>query len=226
MIIITGFSPFADQEGTAIDRPPVPAAGDAGAFIGLLAKCLAQMGGQNLRTADGTLTGQNNLNALIRPDALSTPGSDTMKAALRFVLDHEGSAYVAVDGGGESSRYGIRQSTAERFGYQGSVRNMSRAQAEGIYKKLWAESGAQALPPRLAVVHFDTYMNSPAAARKILRASGGDADAYLQMRSARYARLGRMRPDRYARYMKGWMNRIHDLQVVASAAQAAAKTPT
>jgi lysozyme family protein len=225
VIIIAGFSPFADQEGTAIDRPPVPVAADTGAFIGLLAKCLAQISEHNPRTADGTRAGQNNPNAPAYPDALSTPGSDTMKAALRFVLDHEGSAYVAVDGG-ESSRYGIRQSTAERFGHQGSVRNMSRAQAEGIYSKLWVESGAQALPPRLAVVHFDTYMNSPAAARRILRASEGDANAYLQMRSARYARLGQIRPDRYARYMKGWMNRIHDLRAMATAVPSAAKAPT
>jgi hypothetical protein len=225
VIIIAGFSPFADQEGRAIDRPPVPAADSMGAFVNLLATCMARVAASGPRTADSARAAQNSPNASARPDALPAAGGDAMKAALRFVLDHEGKAYVAVDGG-ESSRYGIRQSTAERLGYQGSVRNMTQAQAEEIYSKLWAESGAQALPPRLAVVHFDTYMNSPAAARKILRTSGGDAGAYLQMRSARYARLGRMRPDRYGRYMKGWMNRIHDLQAMAAAVQPNAKTPT
>ena len=225
MIIVTGFSPFADQEGTAIDKPPVPAADGMGAFVNLLATCMARIAGSGPRTADSGRAAQNGTNAAARPDAISNAGGDAMKTALRFVLDHEGSGYVAVDGG-ESSRYGIRQSTAGRLGYQGTVRDMTQAQAQEIYGKLWAESGAQALPPRLAVVHFDTYMNSPAAARKILRASGGDAGAYLQMRSARYARLGRMRPDRYGRYMKGWMNRIHDLQATAASVQPSAKTPT
>ena len=225
MISIPGFSPFADQEMTAIDRPPVPSADGVGAFIGLLVKCLARMGEQTAKTPGGQ-TAPTNPCASMGKDGLSSSGNDTMKAAVRFVLDHEGSAYVPLDGGTESSRYGIRQSTAARFGYQGSVKNISRAEAEAIYGKLWAESGAASLPPRLALVHFDTYMNSPAAARKILRTSGGDTDAYLRLRSARYTRLGHMRPDRYARYMKGWMNRIDDLRAVAAASPSVAKTPT
>jgi lysozyme family protein len=136
----------------------------------------------------------------------------TMKEAFQMVFQHEGSAYVARDGGKESSRFGILQGTAERYGYQGSVKNMSRAQAEIIYEKIWAESGAQNMPRNLALVHFDTYMNSPAAARRILKASNGDVDTYLHMRAERYGRLSRLKPERYARYMKGWMNRINNLR--------------
>ncbi len=223
MITITGFSPFGDSDQTAIDRPPVTASDSMSAFVNLLAKCVARISEQP-HPKQGAQAPQSGRNTATGIDTLSAGGTGTMQAALRFVLDHEGSGYVAADGN-ESSRYGIRQSTAERFGYQGSVKDMSRTQAEAIYTKLWAESGAQALPPRLAIVHFDTYMNSPAAARKILRTSGGDTDTYLRMRSERYSRLGRMRPERYARYMKGWMNRVHDLQAMAATGPPATKAP-
>ena len=69
-------------------------------------------------------------------------GNAAMKEALRFVLDHEGSRYVASDAGKESSKYGILQATAARCGYNGDVRYMSRTEAEAIYRKIWDESGA------------------------------------------------------------------------------------
>jgi lysozyme family protein len=137
--------------------------------------------------------------------------------ALRFVLEHEGSGYVANDAGKESSKYGILQATAARYGYNGDMRSMSRTQAEAIYRKIWDESGSRNLPAGLALVHFDTYMNSPQAAKKMLQASGGDTDTYLRLRTQRYTRLCQLKPARYAQYMKGWMRRIHDLRAAAAA---------
>lgn len=137
---------------------------------------------------------------------------DVKSDAIRFVLKQEGSGYVARDGGKESSRYGVLQVTARRLGYEGHVKNMSRQDAEGIYDKIWQESGAAQLPRDLALVHFDTYVNSPAAAKKMLRLSGGDPAAYLDLRSQRYKRLAGIKPERYAKYIKGWMNRIQNLK--------------
>jgi lysozyme family protein len=133
-------------------------------------------------------------------------------ATIRFVLAQEGSKFVARDGGNESSKFGILQATAERFGHTGSVKNMTRQEAENVYDKIWAESGAEKLRPDLALVHFDTYVNSPAAARKILKASNGNTEAYLTLRSERYARISALQPGRYGKYMKGWMNRIENLR--------------
>jgi len=140
-----------------------------------------------------------------------------MEEIFRFVFGQEGSAYVARDGGTESSKYGILQVTANRYGYGGSVKDMSRTEAEAIYKKMWEESGAQNLPPSLALVHFDTYINSPAAAKKMLQASGGDVNTYLRLRSQRYLRLAELKPERYAKYEKGWMNRVQSLRTMAAA---------
>jgi lysozyme family protein len=131
---------------------------------------------------------------------------------ISFVMTQEGSKYVAKDGGKESSRYGILQTTAERFGYQDNVKNMSKQEAENIYKKMWQDSGAQNLKPDLALVHFDTYVNSPSAANKMLKACDGNVDDYISMRSNRYNRLSSLRPERYGKYLKGWMNRIENLR--------------
>ena len=77
---------------------------------------------------------------------------------------------------------------------------------------MWKESGAEKLPRDLAIVHFDTYINSPAAARKMLKASGGDTEAYLDLRAQRYMRLAARSPEKYGKYAKGWMNRVERLR--------------
>lgn len=136
--------------------------------------------------------------------------------ALRFVLEREGSRYVREDGGRESSKYGILQSTARAYGYSGNVQNLSRSEAEAIYRKLWEKSGAEALPFPLSTVHFDTYVNSPAAAERILARSKGNGEIYLRLREERYARLAETRPEQYGKYLKGWNNRIKSLRTMVA----------
>jgi len=135
-----------------------------------------------------------------------------MKQVIRFVMKQEGSRYVARDGGKESSKYGVLRATARGYGYEGSIKNLSQADAEAIYEKMWKESGAEKLPRDLAIVHFDTYINSPAAARRMLKASGGDTETYLNLRAQRYMRLVSRRPERFGKYAKGWMNRVERLR--------------
>lgn len=176
------------------------------AFQMLLNESLTQLGNQSASRYNAEAF----LNTYGSPKVET--GSDGMfKYILATVLKHEGSAYVQKDGS-ESSKYGILQSTAKEFGYHGNVKNLSRHQAEAIYRKIWDKSGAASLPYPLSLVHFDTYVNSPAAAVKLLGKSGGNADKYLAMRAQRYTRLAELRPDRYGRYLKGWMNRIADLR--------------
>jgi len=135
---------------------------------------------------------------------------------LDFVLEKEGTRLVKEDGERGASRYGILQSTARALGYRGSIKNITREQIEGIYRKLWERSGASSLPYPLCVVHFDTYVNSPAAAQKILRRSQGNIDSYLGMREQRYVRLAAAKPQVYAKYLKGWKNRVNSLRTVVA----------
>jgi len=65
-------------------------------------------------------------------------------------------------------------------------------------------------------VHFDTYVNSPAAATKLLKKSAGNTDSYLAMRAHRYTRLAELRPAQYGKYLKGWINRVADLRNITA----------
>ena len=138
------------------------------------------------------------------------------REGLKTVLKHEGSRLVKEDGGEESSKYGIIESTAKAYGFKGSVRNLTKADAENIYRKIWEKSGAGSMPHPLSVVHFDTYVNSPAMARRLLRQSQGNVDKYLNLRLQRYSRIAGLRPERYGKYLKGWVNRVNNLKAIAS----------
>jgi len=152
----------------------------------------------------------------IRSAPVQIPADAGFQDIVKIVMKHEGTAYVRMDGGKESSKMGILQSTAAEYGYRGDIRNISKADAEAIYKKIWDKSGAANLPYPLSVVHFDTYVNSPSAARKILKKSSGDIDIYLKMREDRFIRLASARPERYGKYLNGWINRINSLRSVVT----------
>lgn len=148
--------------------------------------------------------------ATINPVALDD--EKKFRECLKFVIRHEGKKLVNRDGAsGESSKYGILQSTARSFGYKGEIRNITEKQAEAIYKKLWEKSGAKDLSFPMSLVHFDTYVNSPAAARKFLARSNGDIETYIKSREQRYDRLAELRPKTFAKYLKGWKARINNL---------------
>ncbi|OPY77594.1 MAG: hypothetical protein A4E64_01059 [Syntrophorhabdus sp. PtaU1.Bin058] len=146
------------------------------------------------------------------------PGDEDQRFAecLKFVLAKEGSRHVYENGAKESSRYGILQSTAREFGYKGDIRNISKAEVEMIYRKIWDKSGAKDLPFPLCLVHFDTYVNSPAMAKKILGQSKGDVETYLKLREQRYTRLAALKPDVYGRYLNGWKNRVNSLRAMVA----------
>ena len=141
---------------------------------------------------------------------------ERFRKCLDFVLKKEGSRLVKEDAGKGASRYGILQSTARAFGYQGNIKNIRMDQVESIYRKIWDRSGAGSLPYPLSVVHFDTYVNSPAAAQRILQKTGGAIDSYLDMREKRYVKLAIGKPQVYAKYLRGWQNRIDSLRTVVA----------
>jgi lysozyme family protein len=155
----------------------------------------------------------------VHPGAQGQGQSDDVvkfRKCLDFVLQKEGSKLVKEDGERGASRYGILQSTARAFGYKGNIKHITQGDVEAIYRKIWDRSGAASLPYPLCVVHFDTYVNSPAAAQKILQKSQGNIDNYLGMREKRYVRLAAAKPAVYAKYLKGWKNRIDSLRTVVA----------
>jgi hypothetical protein len=144
-----------------------------------------------------------------------SPADASFMGSLGVVMKHEGIGFVKNDAMRGSAKMGILQSTAKNLGYKGDIKNLSQAEAVGIYKQLWDQSGASSLPYPLNTIHFDTYVNSPSAAKKILKQSGGNVDNYIAIREQRYERLASLRPDRFGRYFDGWMNRIDSLKNIA-----------
>ena len=140
---------------------------------------------------------------------------DRFEEALNFVLKHEGKNLVHRDGAsGESSMYGILQSTANENGYKGNIKDITVEDVKAIYRKIWEKSGASSLPPALSVVHFDTYVNNPAMAKKLLNRSKGDINIYLKMREQQYVSLAEKRPEVFKRYLKGWKTRVDNLRTM------------
>jgi len=163
------------------------------------------------------LTNNLQLGANVLPYTNEVAQADAkFQEGLKFVLEREGSKHVREDGGKESSKYGILQSTAREYGYKGNVKDLTKADAEAIYIKIWKKSGAESLPFPLSTVHFDTYVNSPAAAERILTKSQLNIDTYLKLREQRYARLAEIRPELFGKYLKGWNNRIRNLRTMVA----------
>lgn len=170
-----------------------------------------------LQLMNGRSTDHSQAKSPVEIGQAAGPDEETrFRKCLEFVLQKEGNRLVKEDGERGASRYGVLQSTARAFGYQGSIKNITRDQVEAIYRKIWDKSGAGSLPYPLCVVHFDTYVNSPAAAQKILQRSGGEINTYLDMRQRRYVKLAAGKPQVYAKYLKGWINRINSLRTVVA----------
>jgi len=181
----------------------------------------AASGFEDLLTRTLTTNGATQFSPAVQAQGMDATEAFTdegvkFRKCLDFVLQKEGSRLVKEDGERGASRYGILQSTARALGYKGSIRNITREQVEGIYRQIWEKSGASSLPYPLCVVHFDTYVNSPAAAKRILQKSQGSIDTYLGMREQRYVRLASAKPEVYAKYLKGWKNRINSLRTVVA----------
>ena len=159
----------------------------------------------------------NNVNPLAINQTLNITGDKDkyFEIALDFVLKQEGEKLVKRDGSkNESSKYGILQSTAQEFGYKGDIRHLTKEQAKIIYKKIWDKSKAGNLPYPLSIVYFDTYVNSPAMAKKLLEKSEGNIVRFLEMREQRYITLSKKRPDIYSIYLAGWKKRIDNLRAM------------
>lgn len=108
------------------------------------------------------------------------------------------------DPGGET-KFGITKASYPNL----DIKNLTKEQAVDIYyKNYWLRSGADKLEdPALKAIHFDAAVNhGVGAAKKFLRASGGDYDAYKNVRLVAYHN-----DPNYDAFGKGWENRIKHL---------------
>ncbi len=127
---------------------------------------------------------------------------------VNFLAAHEG-GYVANDGNGSPTNFGVNQGANPDI----DVLAMSQADAKQIlHDRYWVASGADRLPPALAAIHGDTAINlGVRTANELLALSGGDPDAYLDLRDEKYRGIAAANPDK-ARYLPLWLGRNEDLR--------------
>jgi lysozyme family protein len=100
--------------------------------------------------------------------------SMTVEEMIDALIDREG-GYVADPGDrGGATRFGITEAVARLQGYKGDIRNLPRAEAVAIYKRLyWLGArfdAVAAIAPRLAAELFDAGVNmGPATAITFLQ---------------------------------------------------------
>lgn len=167
---------------------------------------------------------------------------DSFQSALKFVLQWEG-GYVnhPADPGGETN-FGVTHATYTQYRKSRqkapqSVRLISKAEVEDIYRaNYWVRAGCEALPSKLALVHFDWAVNhgvvgatktlqrivgsapdgifGPATAMAVnnaLKAKGETflVQAYCDERERCYRRWG---VGKQQVFLKGWLNRLNALR--------------
>lgn len=130
-------------------------------------------------------------------------------SAVSFVLAQEG-GYVndPADPGGET-KYGISKRSYPYL----DIASLTVDQAKAIYyTDYWEASGADRLPMPLALVVFDTAVNTGVGhAQDWLALSNGDVDQFLAFRTSYYQTLAVQHPT-LAKYLNGWLNRIAALR--------------
>ncbi|WP_457642654.1 glycoside hydrolase family 108 protein [Persephonella sp.] len=151
---------------------------------------------------------------------------ETFETAFRLVLAKEG-GYVndPYDSGGET-KYGISKKAYPHL----DIKNLTLQQAKEIYyRDYWIPSKADKLPDQLAIMHFDTAVNTGVkTANKILQKALNRQGFDLQvdgiigpktLNAIKNANLSKLLADytiernRYyakvgnSRYIKGWINR-------------------
>lgn len=127
---------------------------------------------------------------------------------MTFVFKWEG-GYVndPTDPGGETN-FGI----SKRAYPQLDIKNLTRQAAQAIYQKdYWNAISGDSLEPGLACAALDTAINMGVSRAKQFLAKTGDWQQFIQLRKDYYNNLVKQRPT-MGKYLKGWMNRVNDLQ--------------
>lgn len=135
--------------------------------------------------------------------------TDTYKfgEALRFTLAHEGGySNDPKDPGGET-KWGI----SKRYHPNVDIFNLTPQQAHDIYlNEYWNPIGGDNLPYPLCVAAFDTAVN-PGLGKALFwlrNLGGGGWQTLLNLRKSFYLMRAKTSPQ----YLKGWLNRVADLQ--------------
>lgn len=133
-------------------------------------------------------------------------GPDFNQAADR-VLKLEGG--MTTDTGGRTI-YGISEK-ANPDAWENGPPTLDEARQ--IYKsRYWDAINADNLPGSMRLEAFDAAVNQGVGwTKQALAQADNDPEKFMQLREQKYEALASGNPDKYAKYLKGWLNRLKEL---------------
>jgi len=149
---------------------------------------------------------------------MTSSGSAAFERALAFVLSVEGGWWPGKAASDPNpTMRGITQKTYDRFRDlwrrpRQSVRRIEEAELRTIYHSYWVAAGCPHLDWPVAVLHFDTAVNSgPGNAKKLGVRAGYQVEAYFTVRLAFYEAIAAAAPEK-APNLPGWKKRLARLR--------------
>lgn len=147
------------------------------------------------------------------PDASAAPtGTWDRSTAVDFFNNHvagwEGSKLVT-DSNGHPVKYGIN---GKYYG-DANIPNMTQDKAANIFADIYANKVPAGSSVPLAMAYSDTaFMSGQKFADKLLAASGGDPEKFLQGRQAHLDALAADPSGKWTKYAKTWTDRTNQLR--------------
>ena len=142
---------------------------------------------------------------------------DLFDIALKFVLKWEGGYSENPNDLGGRTNKGITQNTYNAYlkahnKPQKSVKLITMEEVGNIYLySYWIAAGCDKLPPKLAVLHFDSSINvGIGRANTFLKQSKKNVQTYIKLRHDKYVEFAKYGNQKV--FLSGWLNRLADLE--------------
>jgi len=127
---------------------------------------------------------------------------------MTFVFKWEGGYVNDPDDPGGETNWGISKRSYPNIG----IKQLTRQGAQEIYQRdYWNVINGDSLEPALACAALDTAINMGVSRSKQFLTQTNDWQQFIQLRKNYYTNLVKQKPA-MGKYLKGWMNRVNDLQ--------------
>ncbi|MCI0598610.1 MAG: hypothetical protein L0Y60_03655 [Beijerinckiaceae bacterium] len=131
--------------------------------------------------------------------------------AVEYILDWEGGSRLVRDTGG-LTRYGISQRAFSNV----DIARLTRAGAISLYRRhYWDRLDCDSLPDDIRLAAFDCAVNQGVGTAERFLTRASDLKEFMAYRRAYYKTLAAGNPDKYAKYLKGWLNRMDKVERVS-----------
>lgn len=122
--------------------------------------------------------------------------------------DATGTGVITHDTGG-LTKFGISQKAHPDV----DVANLTQEKATAILKSdYWDKIDGDKLPANIAHTAMDAAVNQGVDnAKAWLKESGGDPEKFNQLREAQYRKLAAENPEKYGKYLDGWLSRLQNV---------------